>query len=74
MAELAVYGRFAQLREYVGDETAASLGIAVERFRIEIFVVSALVTGTMSAFSAVGFVGLMVPMWRACWRRQGLAR
>lgn len=46
----------------VGDETAASLGIAVERFRIEIFVVSALITGTMVAFSGcIGFVGLMVP-------------
>lgn len=46
----------------IGDETAASLGIAVERFRLEIFVASALITGTMVAFSGcIGFVGLMVP-------------
>lgn len=58
-----LFGRGAELTALtVGDETAASLGIAVERFRIEIFVVSALITGTMVAFSGcIGFVGLMVP-------------
>lgn len=46
----------------VGDETAASLGITVERFRLEVFTISALLTGTMVAFSGtIGFVGLMVP-------------
>ncbi len=46
----------------VGDETAATLGIPVERFRLETFVVGALITGVMVAFSGViGFVGLMVP-------------
>jgi iron complex transport system permease protein len=46
----------------MGDETAHTLGIAVPRFRQEIFAVTALLTGTMVAFSgAIGFVGLMVP-------------
>lgn len=46
----------------IGDETAATLGIPVARFRLTVFVVAALVTGVMVAFSGViGFVGLMVP-------------
>lgn len=46
----------------LGDETAASLGIEVGRFRLTIFVVSALITGVMVAFSGlIGFVGLMMP-------------
>ena len=46
----------------LGDETAATLGIPVVRFRLEVFVASALVTGVMVAFSGIiGFVGLMVP-------------
>ncbi|MCC6006257.1 MAG: iron chelate uptake ABC transporter family permease subunit, partial [Rhodobacteraceae bacterium] len=46
----------------IGDETAATLGIAVARFRLTVFVVAALVTGVMVAFSGViGFVGLMIP-------------
>ncbi len=46
----------------VGDETAATLGIPVSRFRLEVFVAGALVTGVMVAFSGIiGFVGLMVP-------------
>lgn len=46
----------------LGDETAASLGIDVARFRLEVFAVAALVTGVMVAFSGlIGFVGLMVP-------------
>lgn len=46
----------------IGDETAATLGIAVARFRLAAFVVAALVTGVMVAFSGViGFVGLMIP-------------
>lgn len=46
----------------VGDETAATLGIPVMRFRLSIFVVGALITGVMVAFSGIiGFVGLMVP-------------
>lgn len=46
----------------IGDETASTLGIPVVRFRIACFVVAALVTGVMVAFSGViGFVGLMIP-------------
>lgn len=46
----------------VGDETAATLGIPVARFRLLVFVVGALITGVMVAFSGIiGFVGLMVP-------------
>ncbi|MEM6277170.1 MAG: iron ABC transporter permease [Pseudomonadota bacterium] len=46
----------------VGDETAATLGIPVARFRLAVFVVGALITGVMVAFSGIiGFVGLMVP-------------
>ncbi|MEP3198997.1 MAG: iron ABC transporter permease [Lentilitoribacter sp.] len=46
----------------VGDETASTLGIAVTRFRLIVFVVGALITGVMVAFSGIiGFVGLMVP-------------
>ncbi len=46
----------------MGDETAATLGIAVVRFRLSVFVAAALLTGVMVAFSgAIGFVGLMVP-------------
>ncbi|MEO0544957.1 MAG: iron ABC transporter permease [Pseudomonadota bacterium] len=46
----------------VGDETAATLGISVDRFRLQTFVIGALITGVMVAFSGIiGFVGLMVP-------------
>lgn len=46
----------------IGDETAATLGIPVARFRLTCFVVAALVTGVMVAFSGViGFMGLMIP-------------
>ena len=46
----------------IGDETAASLGIPVARFRLVVFVVGALITGVMVAFSGIiGFVGLMIP-------------
>ena len=46
----------------VGDETASTLGINVTKFRFIIFVVCALITGGMVAFSGIiGFVGLMVP-------------
>lgn len=46
----------------IGDETAGTLGIHVARFRLSVFVVGALITGVMVAFSGmIGFVGLMVP-------------
>lgn len=46
----------------MGDETALTLGIPVARFRVLLFVLTALLTGVMVAFAgAIGFVGLMVP-------------
>lgn len=46
----------------LGDETAGTLGLATARFRLTVFVVAALVTGVMVAFSGlIGFVGLMMP-------------
>lgn len=46
----------------VGDETAATLGIAPARFRLQVFVAGALITGVKVAFSGIiGFVGLMMP-------------
>jgi iron complex transport system permease protein len=46
----------------LGDETATTLGISVARFRLTVFVVGALITGVMVAFSGIiGFVGLMIP-------------
>jgi iron complex transport system permease protein len=46
----------------LGDETAASLGLEVGRFRLTVFVAAALITGAMVAFSGlIGFVGLMMP-------------
>jgi len=46
----------------IGDESAATLGIPVARFRLAVFVAGALVTGVMVAYSGViGFVGLMIP-------------
>ena len=46
----------------VGDETALTLGIPVAHFRLVIFVVGALITGVMVAFSGIiGFIGLMIP-------------
>lgn len=46
----------------VGDETASTLGINVSSFRLIVFIVCALITGVMVAFSGmIGFVGLMVP-------------
>lgn len=46
----------------IGDETATTLGISVARFRLTVFVVGAMITGVMVAFSGIiGFVGLMIP-------------
>lgn len=46
----------------MGDETAATLGVEVNRFRRRLFVVMSLLTGVMVATSgAIGFVGLMIP-------------
>ena len=46
----------------VGDETATTLGIRVQNFRLIVFTICALITGVMVAFSGmIGFIGLMVP-------------
>jgi iron complex transport system permease protein len=52
----------------VGDETAATLGINVNAFRRQLFLIMSLITGVMVATSgAIGFIGLMIPhvvrMW-----------
>lgn len=45
-----------------GEETAIGLGVNVERFRQQLFVVTSLMVGTVVALSgAIGFVGLMIP-------------
>ncbi|MGJ8617298.1 MAG: FecCD family ABC transporter permease [Sulfitobacter sp.] len=68
LAILVVFGAYLWLKARdlnamtIGDETAATLGIAVARFRLMVFVTGALITGVMVAFSGIiGFVGLMVP-------------
>lgn len=46
----------------MGDETAATLGLPVERARLALLTVGAFVTGVMVAVSGmIGFVGLMTP-------------
>ena len=46
----------------LGDESATTLGIPAQRFRMTVFVACALLTGAAVAFSGiVSFVGLMVP-------------
>ncbi|MGQ0679894.1 MAG: FecCD family ABC transporter permease [Actinomycetota bacterium] len=46
----------------MGEETAASLGINVTRFRIELFVVTSLLVGVLVALTgAIAFVGLIIP-------------
>ncbi|MEM1388584.1 MAG: iron ABC transporter permease [Pseudomonadota bacterium] len=63
LCSIWLFGRANHLNAMtVGDETAATLGIPVARFRLIVFVVGALITGVMVAFSGIiGFVGLMVP-------------
>lgn len=46
----------------LGDETATTLGIPAQRFRLEILTICALLTGTAVSFSGlISFVGLMMP-------------
>ena len=46
----------------IGDESATTLGISVQFFRMSVFVVGAFITAVMVAFSGmIGFVGLMIP-------------
>ncbi|MCG8348064.1 MAG: iron ABC transporter permease [Chloroflexales bacterium] len=45
-----------------GEETATSLGVNIERFRLQLFVLTSLLVGVVVAISgAIGFVGLMIP-------------
>lgn len=45
-----------------GDEAAVSLGLSLERFRLQLFLVTSLLVGVAVAVSgAIGFVGLMIP-------------
>jgi iron complex transport system permease protein len=45
-----------------GEEAAVGLGVNIEHFRIQLFVVTSLMIGTVVAISgAIGFVGLMIP-------------
>lgn len=46
----------------MGDDTAASLGIRVGRYRVWLLILASLVTGAcISVAGGIGFVGLMVP-------------
>lgn len=46
----------------LGDEAAAHLGVAVDRVRLTLFLVCALLVGAVVAFTGlIGFVGLVVP-------------
>ncbi|MFH8513780.1 FecCD family ABC transporter permease [Streptomyces gelaticus] len=58
---LALFGR--RLNALLaGDESATSLGVDVHRTRAVLLVVSALLTGTLTAVAGgIGFVGLMIP-------------
>lgn len=67
-AALALVFVFALLRSrslnalQVGDETATMLGVDVNRFRSQLLVACALLTGAVVAVSGgIGFVGLIVP-------------
>jgi iron complex transport system permease protein len=45
-----------------GEESAVGLGINVQTFRLELFIVTSLLVGVVVAVSgAIGFVGLMIP-------------
>jgi iron complex transport system permease protein len=46
----------------MGDESAAALGVNLNRFRVELLVVCALLSGTMVAIAgSIGFVGILIP-------------
>lgn len=46
----------------LGDETATTMGLSAGRFRLTVFVIGAMLTGAVVAFSGViAFVGLMIP-------------
>ena len=46
----------------MGDESAVGLGVNLEVFRLQLFVITSLLVGVVVAISgAIGFVGLMIP-------------
>ncbi|MDK9684066.1 FecCD family ABC transporter permease [Pseudoalteromonas shioyasakiensis] len=56
----------------LGDESAATLGIHVQRFRIMMLLLSSLITAVLVAMcGGVGFVGLMIPHIVRCFSPQG---
>jgi iron complex transport system permease protein len=60
-ALLTVWGRRLDALA-IGDETAHTLGVRPERFRLQLLVVVALCVGVVvSASGSIGFVGLVVP-------------
>lgn len=47
---------------FAGDDAAATMGLNVARFRVEMFLLCSLLTGVLVAASGpIGFVGLMIP-------------
>ncbi|WP_404328460.1 FecCD family ABC transporter permease [Mesobacillus maritimus] len=60
---LLLFMNYRQLNALLlGEETAATLGINLERFRVFIILFVALLTGVMVAVSgSIGFVGLIIP-------------
>jgi iron complex transport system permease protein len=45
-----------------GDEAAVTMGVDTNRFRVQMFVLTSLITGTLVAVSGpIGFVGLILP-------------
>ena len=63
-AGLAILGRHAQSLNLLtlGEETARSLGVEVERVKKSVFLAAALLTGAVVSFSGIiGFVGLIIP-------------
>lgn len=46
----------------LGEESAIGLGVNVEHFRLQLFVITSLLVGTVVAVSgSIGFVGLLIP-------------
>lgn len=69
LAATAIIGSLVLLRDTqalnllaLGEESAASLGVHVERLKRRLFLVTALLTGAMVSVSGmIGFVGMIVP-------------
>lgn len=58
---LRVYARYLNIL-LLGEESASTLGISIEKFRLLIIVMVSLLTGVLVAVSgSIGFIGLIVP-------------